>query len=82
MASGQVIFGSWAMPNVTKALRPSPVARASGKLAMMPMSRVITPATSAVVAATMARLGWPPPPRNAPVESGWVPMIRGLRTTM
>jgi len=82
MASGQVIPGSLAIPKVTKALRPSPVASASGKLATMPMSRVITPATRAVVAATIARFGVLPPPRKTPVESAWVPMINGLRTTM
>src|SRR5665647_763581 len=82
MASGQVIVGSLAMPKVTNAVRPSPVASASGKLATTPISRVITPAARAVVAATIARLGTFPPPRKTPVESAWVPMIRGLSTTM
>ncbi len=30
IASAQVMLGSWAMPKVTNALRPSPVASASG----------------------------------------------------
>lgn len=82
IASAHVICGSFATPKATKALSPRPVARASGKLATSPMRMVITPATSAVAAATSARLGLPPPPRKAPVESAWVPMMSGLSTMM
>ncbi len=46
------------------------------------MSMVITPATSAVAAATIARLGVLPPPRKVPVQSAWVPMMSGFSTTM
>ena len=53
MASAQVIW--LAIENVTKALSPSPAARASGKLATTPIRIVITPATSAVAAATAAK---------------------------
>ena len=80
MAASQV--ETVAMEKATKALRPSPVARASGKLATEPMRIVRTPATSAVPAATAARLGSVPPPRYCPVESGTVPMISGLSTMM
>ena len=82
IASAQVIPGSLAMPNATKALSPSPVASARGKFATTPMRIVMTPATSAVTAATFGRSGADPPPRNAPVLSVWVPMISGLSTTM
>ena len=46
------------------------------------MRMVITPATSAVAAATIARFGALPPPRKAPVPSGTVPMMSGFSTTM
>ena len=82
MASGHVIPGSLAMPKATNALSPRPVASASGKFATTPMRSVITPATSAVHAATIARLGVSPPPRNVPVLSAWVPMMSGFSTTM
>ena len=77
MASAQVIW--LAIENVTKALRPSPAARASGKLATTPMRIVITPATSAVAAATAAKS---PPASWSPFMS--VPLSRmiGLRTMM
>ena len=57
MASAHVMPGSLAMPNVTNALSPSPVASASGKFATTPMRIVMTPATSAVAAATIS-LAW------------------------
>ena len=82
IASPQV---DWrAMELATKALRPRPVASASGKLATPPMRMVSRPATSAVPAA-MAGMPLPgslPPPRNAPVESGTKPRISGLSTMM
>ncbi len=53
IASAQVIW--LAIANATKALRPRPVASASGKLATTPIRIVITPATSAVPAAIAAR---------------------------
>ncbi len=52
-----------AIATATKALRPSPVASASGKLATAPIRIVSTPATRAVPAAIAARLGSVPPPR-------------------
>jgi len=70
------------MANVTKALRPSPAASASGKLANTPIRMVSTPATSAVAAATKARFGASPPPRKWPSASFWVPMISGFSTMM
>ena len=42
----------------------------------------MTPATSAVAAATSRTSGTVPPPTKWPVESGWVPMISGFSTTM
>ena len=54
MASAQVMPGSLAMPNATNALSPRPVASASGKFATTPMRMVMTPATSAVAAATIS----------------------------
>ena len=50
IASAQVIFG--AMVYATSALTPSPAARASGNRAYTPMKIVMSPATSAVAAAT------------------------------
>ena len=83
IASAQVICGSFAIPKATKALSPRPVASASGKFATRPMTMVITPATSAVAAATLSLAeSMSPPPRKAPVPSFWVPMISGLSTTM
>ena len=43
----------------------------------------MTPATSAVAAATIS-LAWlmSPPPSMAPVPSAWVPMMSGFSTTM
>jgi hypothetical protein len=64
IASAQVIFV--AMEKATKALRPRPVARASGKLAKTPMKIVIRPATRAVPAAMADRLD--PSPRPAAEE--------------
>ena len=68
----------------TKALRPRPVASASGKLAKPPIAMVRTPATSAVPAAMagMPLPGSAPPPRKAPVESGTKPRISGFSTMM
>ena len=71
-----------AMEKATKALRPRPVASASGKLAKTPMKIVIRPATSAVPAAIAARFGAAPPPRNCPLASLTKPRMSGLRTTM
>ncbi len=82
MASAQVAPGRTAIPKATKAFRPSPVASASGKLATSPMMMLMTPATSAVAAATLARSGVVPPPRNSPEPSCTVPMISGFSTTM
>ena len=53
-----------------------------GKLPTSPMRIVRTPDTSEVAAATAARLGTSPPPRNWPAESATVPRMRGLRMTM
>ncbi len=61
MASGHVM--PEAMDTATKALSPSPVARASGKFATTPIRIVITPATNAVAAAIDGRSGAEPPPR-------------------
>ena len=68
----------------TNALRPSPVARASGKLATVPIRMVSTPATSAVPAAITGRFdpSPAPPPRKAPVESGTKPRMSGFSTMM
>ena len=68
----------------TNALRPSPVARARGKLAKPPIRIVSTPATSAVPAAIagMPLPGSAPPPRKAPVESGTKPRMSGFSTMM
>jgi hypothetical protein len=70
------------MENATKAFSPSPVARASGKLANTPIRMVSTPATRAVADATIARFGAAPPPRKLPSASGTVPMISGFSTMM
>ena len=80
MASAQLICE--AIENATNAFSPSPVARASGKLATTPIRIVTTPATRAVAAATSARFGVWPPPRKLPSASGTVPMISGFSTTM
>ena len=80
MASAQVICA--AIENATNAFSPSPVASASGKLATTPIRIVITPATSAVPAAIIARLGADPPPRNFPSASLAKPRISGLSTMM
>ena len=82
MASAQVMPGA-AMPKATNALSPSPVASASGKFATTPMRIVMTPATSAVAAATrQVGLLMSPPPRKWPLPSGGVPMMSGFSTTM
>jgi hypothetical protein len=74
MASAQLIWD--ATEKVTKALSPSPAARANGYLPTTPIRIVITAATSAVTAATCGM------PRTRPSASGTVPMISGLSTTM
>ena len=80
MASAHVICD--AIPTATKVFKPSPVASASGKLATAPIRIDITPATRAVAAATSARLGASPPPRNFPSPSFAKPMISGFNATM
>ena len=77
IASAQVIW--LAIENVTNAFSPSPVARASGKLATTPIRMVITPATNAVAAATAAKS---PSASRSPFMS--VPLSRmiGLSTMM
>ncbi len=65
-----------AMPKATNALRPSPAASANGYRPTTPIRIVITPATSAVTAATVGT------PRVAPFTSFAVPMMIGLSTTM
>ena len=82
MASAQVICEATA--TARNALRPRPVAIASGKLATAPIAMVRTPATSAVPAA-MAATPLPrtsPPPRYMPSTSGAKPRISGLSATM
>ena len=74
IASAQVIFG--AISYATSALMPSPAASASGNRATTPIRIVITPATSAVAAATCGdrQLG--------AVPSALAPRISGFSTTM
>jgi hypothetical protein len=79
IASAQVIPGCAAIENATTALRPRPVASASGKFATVPMRIDMTPATRAVVAAIVARPS--SPPRRWPVPS-LPPRISGLRAMM
>jgi hypothetical protein len=74
IASAQVISG--AISYATSALTPSPAASASGKRATTPIRIVITPATSAVAAATAGIASLAPSPSVAAKR------IRGLRTTM
>ena len=80
IASAHVIRD--AIPTATNVLRPKPVASASGKFATTPIRIDMTPATSAVAAATNARLGASPPPRNLPSPSFANPIINGLSATM
>ena len=80
IASAQVIPD--AIENATKALSPRPVASASGKLATTPIRIVSRPATSAVAAAIIARLGASPPPRNWPSASCAKPRMSGFSTMM
>ncbi len=74
IASSQLIWE--ATENVTKALRPRPVAIAKGYFPTTPMRIVITAATSAVTAATRSM------PSTCPSASGTVPMMSGFSTTM
>ena len=80
MASAQVILE--AIPTATKVFKPRPVAIARGKLATTPIRIDMTPAINAVAAATSARFGTSPPPRNFPSPSFARPMISGLRATI
>ena len=80
MASAQVILE--AIPTATNVFKPNPVAMANGKLATTPIKMVITPAMSAVAAATNARLGASPPPMYFPSASFAKPMMSGLSATM
>ncbi len=81
IASAQVICE--AIENATNAFSPRPVASASGKFATTPIRIVITPATSAVPAAIMARLpGGDASPRNFPSASWAKPRISGFSTMM
>ncbi len=80
IASAQVMPA--AIVNATNALRPRPVASASGKFATTPMRIVSRPATRAVAAAIAARFGASPPPRNLPSPSWAKPRINGLSTMM
>lgn len=74
IASGQVIIG--ARVAATSALMPSPVAIANGRLATIPNRMVITPAASAVTAATCGT------PSTEPAPSAPVPRISGFSTMM
>nr|BFE77101.1 hypothetical protein GCM10020092_104020 [Actinoplanes digitatis] len=74
IASAQVISG--AISYATSAFTPSPAASASGNRATTPIRIVITPATSAVPAASAA-MGSLPPTASTPA-----PRISGLSTTM
>ena len=74
--SAHVSPGVVAIVDASSAFTPSPAAIAKGCLAITPMRIVITPATSAVTAATCGT------PRVFPAESAPVPITRGLRTTM
>ncbi len=82
IASAHVICD--ATENATNALRPRPVASASGKFATTPMRIVRRPATSAVTAAIVAKPepGVEPPPRNLPSSSATPARMIGLSTTM
>ena len=80
MASAQVIFE--AIPTATNVFKPNPVAMANGKLATTPINMVITPAISAVAAATNARLGASPPPIYFPSASLARPMMSGFSATI
>jgi len=84
IASGQVMSLSVAIEKATTAFSPRPAARASGNLATTPIRIVITPATSAVAAATfgMDTPGSVPPPMSRPEPSLTVPMMSGLSTMM
>ena len=82
IASAQVMRG--ASENATTGSSPSPAAIAIGIRPMSPMMIDITPATSAITAATAGIE--PPtslnPPISDPVPSVAVPRMRGPRTTM
>ena len=93
MACGQVIRG--AMVKASRAFSPSPAAMPIGNRPTTPIRIVITPATSAVAAATwviaestLAPITAPAPsrygspPTRLPAPSGAVPMISGLRAMM
>ena len=76
MASGQVRPCCPTMVTATRVLMPRPVAMPNGYLAITPNRMLITPAASAVAAATCGM------PRTTPSRSGLVPMISGLSSTM
>lgn len=82
IASGQLTCG--AMVTATSVLMPSPVAMANGKFAISPNSSVMTPATSAVTAATCGTVSTAPrTSRFALGDAGSrLPRMSGLSTTM
>ena len=80
IASAQVIW--LAIENATNAFSPRPVASASGKLATTPIRIVITPATSAVPAAIIARFGHRAAAEQLAVGVGAKPRMRGFSTMM
>ena len=73
IASGQLIEPT--IENARNALMPRPAAKANGRRVTRPNSTVMTPAVSAVAAATAL------PERTVPSTSG-VERMRGLRMTM
>ena len=76
MMAGQVSPGVEAMVVASSAFTPRPAAMAKGCLATTPMRMVMTPATSAVIAATCGT------PSMLPDASLPRPMMRGFSTTM
>jgi len=82
IASGQVMPLRDAIENATTAFKPRPAASAIGNLATTPIRIVMTPATSAVAAATRGMDRFASPPMKPPLLSATVPMMSGLSTTM
>ena len=76
MASAQVSPCCPTSVTATSVFSPKPVAIPKGYFAITPKRMHITPATSAVTAATCGM------PSTVPSRSGLVPMIRGLSSTM
>ena len=76
MASGQVSPCCPTSVTATSVFRPRPVAMPKGYLAITPKRMLITPAASAVTAATCGI------PSTTPSRSALVPRISGLSSTM